>query len=88
MARTVTTFSGFEIAEAPLDVDVVLVAELSWIPTTVRGGVHKSLLAAGRIRFSDNYFDLSARRAYGSRSPTFPQGSRVTTSAWRPTPGR
>ncbi|MEV6981099.1 glycoside hydrolase family 2 protein [Sphaerisporangium sp. NPDC051017] len=49
MSRSSITLSGFEIAEAPLDVDIALVAESSWIPAIVPGGVHESLLAAGLI---------------------------------------
>jgi beta-mannosidase len=49
MSRTVTPLSDFVVAPSDLGAPVGSVAESAWIPAVVPGGVHESLLAAGRI---------------------------------------
>ncbi|GAA4181896.1 glycoside hydrolase family 2 protein [Gryllotalpicola koreensis] len=52
MSRSPITLSDFEIAEAPLGSTLASLDALTpgdWIPAVVPGGVHESLLAAGRI---------------------------------------
>ncbi|HET7724358.1 MAG TPA: glycoside hydrolase family 2 protein [Propionibacteriaceae bacterium] len=55
MSRTSTFLQHFELAEAVCGADVTSIDSAAWLPAVVPGGVHESLLAAGRIE--DPYRD-------------------------------
>lgn len=49
MSRTTVTRSEFAVAEAPLGSDPGALVDADWLPAVEPGGVHETLLAAGRI---------------------------------------
>ena len=55
MSRMSTFLQAFELAETACGADRSSISEDSWLPAVVPGGVHESLLAAGRIE--DPYRD-------------------------------